>query len=90
MDKVHMQVVERGLIVEVRQDFAAFYVEFFVDRFQALIPNRLQKRQMLTRQVTNRLQVSLLGQRQAVERAYIPLVEFEVLLEEKAFVLVNA
>ena len=45
---------------------------------------------MLARQVTDRLQVSLPGQREAVERRDVSLVELKILLEEKAFVLVNA
>ena len=32
MDKVCVQMIESRLVVEVRQDFAALYVEFFLDR----------------------------------------------------------
>ena len=45
---------------------------------------------MLTCKVSNRFQVSLLWQSEAVKRTDVTLVELVVLLKEKAFILVNA
>ena len=45
---------------------------------------------MLACQISNRLQVSLLWKSETVKRGDVTFVELVVLLEEEAFILVNA
>lgn len=87
--KVDVKMIEGGLVVEVGQDFSALNIELLLNCIQTLIPDGFQKRQMLTLQVTNRLQISLLGQCKTVKSRDITLIELVVLLKEESIILVD-
>ena len=78
--KVHMQVVECGVVVDETLDLGPREPETRLDRRIGVVSDTLKEGQVDTSQVSDRLQVGLDRQGQQIERTDITLVKLEVQL----------